>query len=112
MAYNFLAELPPQPNWRALADLISRSPGVEAFPITPSRKDEPPAIGVSVPGKHADEETWSSLEQLLAELAQRFHATVYELYTGEAVSPDNLPAVRSRLLGLELQPNQPLNRTR
>ncbi|MCP5481668.1 MAG: hypothetical protein H7A21_09560 [Spirochaetales bacterium] len=88
MAYHLLAEFSEEPNWGYLhARSTVKLPSIEFFPLS-----NPPALGISIPRHRTEEIRSLDLKEFLLELAAR-GASIYDLYTGEAVTRDDIDRV-------------------
>ena len=96
MAYNLMIEFRTPADWRELhAATRPFNRFVEYFPI-PS---DPPALGVSVPQKHADAVGWQELLDVLTALSLQTPIEVVDLFTGKVVGRDRWGEIKGRLLG-------------
>lgn len=99
MAFNLIAEFRTQePEWAALALRAASLKHVECFPIE-ALGSQPHALGISVPGKAANEQGWKELESLLAQLRTVHRADVIELYGGTLVTPASEESLHQALVG-------------
>ena len=56
------------------------------------------AIGICIPLKNANEETWTQLKPVLKKLKSDFNCDVYDLYGGQKLGLLNLDSFKNNLL--------------
>jgi hypothetical protein len=96
VSFNLMLEFEGSVSWTDLCDATRDfNTMVEYFPIP----GEPPALGLSLPQRHADDSGWSELRQALELLASRARFRTIEMYSGRLVPPHQWPTIRSALLG-------------
>ena len=95
MAYNLMLEFREQPDWhQILAATRPFNEMVEYFPIPGT----PPALGVSVPQRFANETGWHELEGVLSELSRQADLDVVDMFVGEVIGARDWPSIRERLV--------------
>ncbi|MBS1636350.1 MAG: hypothetical protein JST26_10565 [Bacteroidetes bacterium] len=57
------------------------------------------AIGICVPLRNANYDTWIKLESVLLKLKDQFACDVYDLYGGQKLDSLNMASIRQNLLG-------------
>jgi len=95
MAHTLIAEAPKGVDWPVLhAALMPLRKRVQLFPI-PAENGGPTALGLSVPQRQCDDLGWEEFTQLLEVMRTKFAMEVYDLATGEKVTPENLDACKN-----------------
>jgi hypothetical protein len=100
MSYNLIAEAHSQLDWVHLNKELAFSRGlVECFPMPSERRGEADAVGVSLPQRFATSEGWSALSRLITVLVVDFGMSVFDLCSGDEVTPPDLERLRLGVLG-------------
>lgn len=95
MSHTLMAEAPKGVDWPVLhAALMPLRKRVQLFPI-PGDADKPQALGMSVPQRQCDDLGWEEFTQLLDVMTTKFGMVVYDMATGEQVTPDCLEKVKN-----------------
>ncbi len=94
MAHTLMAEAPKGVDWPVLhAALMPLRKRVQLFPI-PAEGGKPQALGMSVPQRQCDDLGWEEFTQLFEVMRTKFGMTVYDMATGEQVTPECLEKVK------------------
>jgi hypothetical protein len=90
-----MAEAPKGVDWPVLhAALMPLRKRVQLFPI-PADDGRPMAVGLSVPQRQCDDLGWEEFTQLFEVMRTKFAMEVYDLATGEKVTPESLDSCKS-----------------
>lgn len=95
MSHTLMAEAPKGVDWPVLhAALMPLRKRVQLFPI-PGDGDKPMALGMSVPQRQCDDLGWEEFTQLLDVMTKKFGMQVYDMATGEEITPECLEKVKN-----------------
>lgn len=98
MAYHFTAETPSTPDIEALRERLAEADLVEYFPI--EQNADGLSIGLSIPFKQVDDPRFAEqIESLMTYLVVEKGFEVVDLYTGEAVMPENIAGLAKQISG-------------
>lgn len=99
MAYNLMLEFSRPADWLTLeAKTRPFNSQVEYFPIPSEGDQQPDALGISVPLRHANESGWQELRAVLAELESMVEFGVVEMYSGRSVPRQEWNSLRTALM--------------
>ena len=98
MAHTLMAEAPKGVDWPVLhAALMPLRKRVQLFPI-PGEAGTPMALGLSVPQRQCDDLGWEEFTQMFDVMRTKFGMDVYDMATGEKVTPETLEACKNGFL--------------
>lgn len=99
MSFNIIAETRGRLDYAKLHQKIyQENMGFEFVPMPSLGISGGDAIGISVPLKNANENTWCKLKPVLKILKWRFGCDVYDLYGGQKLGLFNIDSIKANLL--------------
>lgn len=99
MAFNIIAETDKKLDYAKLHQVIySEGLGIDYIPMEGLGINGGDAIGISVPLKVVNEQTWKYLKSILKYLKHRFRCNVYDLYGGQKLGLFNIDSFKHNLL--------------
>ena len=99
MAFNILAETDKKIDFDKLhREVYSENFNFEFVPMPKFGLNGGDAIGICVPLKNVNEETWRQLKTVLKKLKSDFNCDVYDLYGGQKLGFFNINSFRRNLL--------------
>ncbi len=99
MAYNIIAETDKKLDYGRIHKYVySQEFSFDFFPMPGHGLNGGDAIGISIPLKKANEETWAQLKPVLKILKSDFHCDVYDLYGGQRLGLFNIDTFKKNLL--------------
>lgn len=93
MSYNLLCESNRKIDWKRINEQLKSIRMVEFVPI-PAQTD---SIGLSIPIKNVGEATWEELCLVLRLFINEYHFSVYELYSGNQITMDNIIQIKKQV---------------
>jgi len=100
MAFNIIAETGKRLDYEKIhKELHSTELNFDFFPMPGSGLSGGDALGICIPLKNADENTWRQLKSILKKLRADFNCDVYDLYGGQKLGLFNSDTFRDNLLG-------------
>lgn len=99
MAFNYIALVQSENSWEELHAIVARyTDAISVFPIDSSGANSR-ALGISVNAGSDINRAAEMTTALFHELWQNFDVTVYELYSGQVMTPQSLPESIRRMVG-------------
>jgi len=99
MAFNIIAETGKKLDFTTLHnELYSDGLNFDFVPMPGLGLNEGDAIGICIPLKNANEETWAQLKPILKKLRSDFDCDVYDLYSGQKLGLFNIDSFKKNLL--------------
>lgn len=101
MAFNIMAESKKSIDYNKLCIRVFKEHlMIEFIPMPNLGLDGGDAIGICVPHKNINENTWQELKTILKILKSEFNLDVYDLYGGQKLGLFNINDFRRNLLGI------------
>jgi hypothetical protein len=98
MAFNIIAESNAKLDYSKIYDAIyAEDLPFNIFPLPKLGINNGDAIGISVPLKYANEDTWGRLRPVLKKLRSKFGCEVYDLYGGQKLGFFNIKSFKKNL---------------
>ena len=95
MALNFVAETSNSLDFTSIhKEIYSENLPFDFIPMRGLGKDNGDAIGICVPIKNANQNTWNKLEPILVKLKNQFACNVYDLYSGQQIDSSTISSIR------------------
>ncbi len=99
MAFNIIAETDKKLNFDRLhKEVYSEDFNFDFVPMPGLGLNGGDAIGICIPLKNANEETWTQLKPVLKKLKSDFNCDVYDLYGGQKLGLFNIDTFKKNLL--------------
>lgn len=99
MAFNIIAETDKKIDFDKLHQKVySETYNFDFVPMPGLGLNGGDAIGICIPLKNANEETWTQLKPVLKKLKSDFKCDVYDLYGGQKLGLFNIDTFKNNLL--------------
>ena len=99
MAFNIIAETTEKLDFVSIhSKVVSKDVGLEFIPMQGLGLRGGDALGISIPAKNANEETWNQLKPILKKLKSEFNCNIYDLYGGQKLGLLNYGSFKKNLL--------------
>lgn len=99
MAFNIIAETDKKLDFDRLhTKVYSEDFNFDFVPMPGFGLNGGDAIGICIPLKNANEETWTQLKPVLKKLKSDFNCDVYDLYGGQKLGLFNIDTFKKNLL--------------
>ncbi len=99
MAFNIIAETNKKLDFDKLhKKLYSANLHFDFIPMPGLGVNGGDAIGICIPLKNANEETWNQLKPVLKKLKSEFNCDVYDLYGGQKLGLFNIETFKNNLI--------------
>jgi hypothetical protein len=100
MAFNIIAETSKRLDYQKIhRELYTHELSFDFFPMPGAGLSGGDALGICVPLKHANEQTWNQLKTIIKKLKSEFNCDVYDLYGGQKLGLFNSDTFKKNLLG-------------
>lgn len=100
MAFNIIAETSKGLEYEKIhRELYRNDLSFDLFPMPGAGLNGGDALGICVPLKNANEQTWNQLKTIIKKLRSEFNCDVYDLYGGQKLGLFNSDMFRKNLLG-------------
>ena len=98
MAFNIIAETDKKLDYNKLHDEIySENMNFDFVPMSGLGPNGGDAIGICIPLKYANDNTWAQLKPILEKLKSKFGCDVYDLYGGQKLDVFNIDTFKQNL---------------
>lgn len=97
MAYNIFAETDKQIDWEELNKKVVLGMSLEYVPMPGMGINGGDALGISIPAKRVNGNTWEELKKAIEILKDNYNFSLYDMYYGKIIDSKMMNKVKENL---------------